>query len=322
MNETTKLEIIGGFDKAPLTTFQPSALEAATKERDRLLDKNKAIVIITNAEEATLVARALKANKAFVSAVEDARTEYKAPVLALGRRIDAVADALTSRVQMDVTRFGKLHGAWQADQNRLAEEAKIKAYNEEIRLREEAAQREADAREAEARAEKALKDKADAEQAERDRIAKAEQDALEAKARRARTEDGKAKAEKEAQEAREKKEREDREREVADALAEEQRKEQVEKDRIAREAELTRSVVDNRIQVATSAVVIEKPAGISTRKKIEFTVTDIAALYKSNPMLVKLTPETALIKAALKNLPVGGGLPGVKHWEEHVSHGR
>lgn len=322
MNETTKLNIICAFDENTVTQIQPSATAAAVTERDRLLDKNKDIIVITNSEEARLVERALKANRAFSSAIEEARIEFKAPVLDLGRKIDAIASNLTSRVNLDIVRFGKLHGAWQAEQNRLAEEAKIKAYNEEIRLREEAAQKEADAREAEAAAEKALKDKADAEQAERDRIAKEEQDALELKAARARTEAGRAKAEKEAQEAREQKERDDREWEAAAAREEEQRKEKAEEARLVRETELTRSVVDNRIQVATSAVVIEKPAGIATRKKIEFTVTDIVALYKSNPMLVKLTPETALIKAALKNLPVGGSLPGVKHWEEHVSHGR
>ena len=47
-----------------------------------------------------------------------------------------------------------------------------------------------------------------------------------------------------------------------------------------------------------------------------FTVEDPAALYKAHPMLVKLVPQDALIKAALKTLSPGVSLPGVKHWQE------
>ena len=323
MNTAEQLVPIGGFQKEALLQFQPSALEAAVKERDRLLAKNKTVaVVITNADEAALVTRALKANKNFCDAIEDARVEYKKPVLDLGRRIDAVADSLTKALEADASRFSKMLGSYQAEQNRLAEEARIKAHNEEVRLREEAAQKEAEAREAERVAEQARKDREAAEQKKRDDEAAARQKELDDKASRARTEAGRAKAEKEAQEAREQKERDDREREAAAQREEDQRKEQAEKDREQRESDLTRKVVDVRIEVATSAPVMQKPAGIVTRKTIQFRVDDINALYKANPLLVKLVPETALIKAALRNLPLGGTLPGVSHWEENASHVR
>jgi hypothetical protein len=64
----------------------------------------------------------------------------------------------------------------------------------------------------------------------------------------------------------------------------------------------------------TAAAVAPKMAGISTRKEICFEVTDIAALYKSFPALVKMEPNNQAIKAILKNSP--GGLPGVRHWAE------
>lgn len=300
MNETTRLEIIGGFQKEALTQFQPSALESAVKERDRLLAKNKGIVAITTAEEAALVAKALKANKNFADSIEDARVEYKAPVLELGRRIDDVAKALTLEIQADVSRFSKMHGSWQAEQNRLAEEARIKAFNEERRIRDEAARLE--------REEKARIDREALERADKQRK---EQEELEAKASRARSEVGRERAEKEAADLREK-----------NRLDEEQRITREADEAQARKDAETRKVVDVRIEVATSAPVIQKPAGIATRKTIKFRVDDIAALYSSNPLLVKLVPEDALIKAALKKLPSGGSLPGVTHWDEHASNVR
>jgi hypothetical protein len=302
MNETKaeQLEIIGGYPKDAVAQFQPSAVEIALKERDRLLEKNKAIVTITTPEDAALVARALKANKAFASAIEGARSEYKAPVLALGRRIDAVADRITGGIESDITRFSKLLGSWQAEQNRLAEEIKRKAYQEEQRLRAEAEEKEREAQR-----------KIDAEARERAERERKEQEALEAKAARARTDAGRLKAEQEAADLRAQRAREDEARIEKEKQEAEERK----------NAE-ARKVVDVRIEAATSAPVLQKPNGIATRREIKFTVDDPAALYAANPILVRLVPENALIKAALKNLPLGGKLPGVTHWEEHASHVR
>ena len=297
MNETTKLEIIGGFQKEALSQFKPSALEAAVKERDRLLAKNKTIVAITSPDDATLVSRALKANTAFARAIDEARVEYKAPVLDLGRRIDAVASSLTLAIEAECSRFSKMLGSYQAEQDRLAREAKQKAWEEEQRIRDEAVRLE---REAQAKIDREARERADKQ--------RKEQEELEAKAARARSEAGRARAEKEAAEARERNAKEEQERMEKERLEAQQR----------RDAE-ARKVVDVRIEVATSAPVINKPAGIAVRGNIKFEVEDIAALYRSNPILVKLVPENALIKAALKNLPPGGTLPGVKHWEEHAA---
>lgn len=297
MNEPIKLEIIGGFDKAAITQFQPSALEAAVKERDRLLAKNKDIITCSTQAEADLIAKALRANSNFADAVEEARVERKAPVLELGRRIDTVASTITNAINADVLRFSKMLGSWQAEQNRLAQEAKQKAWEEEQRIKRESERKEREER-----------DRIDREARERFEKERKEQEELHAKAARARSEAGRERAEKEAADLREK-----------NARAEQERIEREKEEAEKRKLEEKRKIVDVRIEVATSAPVMNKPAGIATRSNIKFEVTNIEDLYKANPLLVKLVPETALIKAALKKLPDGATLPGVKHWEEHAS---
>jgi hypothetical protein len=61
---------------------------------------------------------------------------------------------------------------------------------------------------------------------------------------------------------------------------------------------------------------VVKPAGIATRSEVKFEVTDIVALYEANAAFVLLSPNNAALKAALKQLPEGQTLPGVRHWRE------
>lgn len=61
--------------------------------------------------------------------------------------------------------------------------------------------------------------------------------------------------------------------------------------------------------------VATKQAGTSVREDVCFEVTDIKALYASNPELVVLEPNGTAIRAILRNAP-NLQLAGIKHWRE------
>jgi len=263
---------IAGVPSSALEDLNPSAITLAKQERDRLLLKSKeTIKTVTTADEAAIASKALKAIKGFTRGIEDARKDVKAPVVELGRRIDAVAATLTTDLELEATRLSKLIGNFQAEQNRIAEEARIAAWHEEQRIRREQEEKDRVAREA-----------ADAEE---ERLAKE----LEA----AKSPEAKETA----------------------AIALETAQANHSQDDMARQTETVELVVAVR-QEAVAIPEARKPVGISTRMNMKFEVKDPVALYKAYPLLVKLVPQDALIKAALKNLLPGQTLPGVQHWEE------
>lgn len=155
--------------------------------------------------------------------------------------------------------------------------------------------------------------------AEQERAAAAARAAAEAEARRLRDE-----AERQQREAREKAEAEAKAAaakaaQETDALkrAQAERAAADAKQRAEQEAANAKAKLD--AQLAAQAVVvasttITKPAGVSTRSDVDFEVTDIAALYAANPSLIEMTVKRADLKAALKALPEGATLPGVRHW--------
>jgi len=102
--------------------------------------------------------------------------------------------------------------------------------------------------------------------------------------------------------------------------------------RIRREAEAQQRAAKTeaeaeRIEVATVQAVAEtraavaevravSPAGTTVRRTPCFEVTDVYALYESNPALVVLSPNKAAINALLRTLPDGKHIPGIRHWFE------
>lgn len=281
---TTALQLLG-LDETSLTIA-----EEARHERDRLLDLARQGNTITDASSAQRAAEVLKELKAFTRGIESARKDVKAPVLELSKRIDDLAKELNGELDREADRISKLIGTWQAEQNRIAEEARRKAWEEEQRIR----------REAEAK-ERAEQERLAAEQRAREEEARKVQAELEAKAARARSEAGKAKALAEAEAARLKAEQE----------AEEARKRAIAEGLKRDEEEAMRI---GKAHAEAAMVVQAKPQGVAARRNVEFEVTDIAALYEAIPVLVNLTPNTAAIKAALKQLPDGKTIPGIRHW--------
>ena len=59
-------------------------------------------------------------------------------MLDLGKRIDALATDLTADIEAEARRIGRLIGAWNAEQERIADEARRRAEEEARRVREEA----------------------------------------------------------------------------------------------------------------------------------------------------------------------------------------
>jgi hypothetical protein len=139
MNPTTTTAYIEvtGADAIGITSA-----ESARRTRDTLLTMNRGLGRVTCANEATRVADALKDTKAFTRFVEASRTSAKAPVLDFGKRIDGVAKDLTRDLDSEADRLSRLLGGWQAEENRKAEEARRKAWEEEQRIIREAQERE------------------------------------------------------------------------------------------------------------------------------------------------------------------------------------
>jgi hypothetical protein len=290
MTATASPILVSGLELVTTT-----AIESAVAKRDELLalaQRGKIVVTPDSAERAALILRDITA---YLNYIELGRKSAKAPVLEQGKMIDSLADSLTSALAAEKARIGGLVATFNAEQKRLAEVARQEAWEkEQAVIREnQRIQREAD-------------EKARKEQAERDRKAREEQAALEAKAAKA-AEFGSAEALAKAQAAlaaqQAEKAKQDAEAARARAAADEAR------DKAAFEAQA-------KAKAAALAVYAATTTGISTRREVVFEVTDITALYESAPYLVLLSPNNSAIKAALKNIPEGKSLPGIKHHYE------
>lgn len=257
-----------------------STAAEALKLRNELLAEAKAVPLITTKETAAQATETLRALRSFYKTIESGREAAKAPVLAIGRKIDAFAYELHHEISMEGERLGRILGAFNVEQERIAEQKRVAAQAEERRIREEAARIEREAREDWARKERAIAQEA------------------EEKSARARTEAGRERA---AQEA------EKRRLEIEETSRKEQQ---------ARDDEEARRVAETRQSLAVATA---KPEGTATRQKISYEITSIVALYEAAPYLVTLTENKAALLSALKGLHGEQKLPGVRHWKEAVT---
>lgn len=286
MNTTTELITLTGLDGALI-----SATDNARARRDELIALAQRGTSIVNAESANRAAAVLVELKTFSREIEAARVDAKAPVLDLTRKIDALARDLTASVEAEADRVSKLLGAYQAEQNRLAEEQRRKVWVEGERIRHAMELKERAAAEVERKA-----------QAVRDAEAKRVQDELAAKAARATSQAGKQRALEAAEFERLRAVTSAADAERAAALAQQ-----------ARTDEAAKALAASQAKIVTTA---PKPEGVATRRTVRFEITDIVALYEAAPFLVKLEVNTAALTAALKGLRGDQTLPGVKHfWE-------
>jgi len=278
-----------------LSSVELSASASAIQRRDELLARARKGTVIPNEESATRAADLLKELKAFTRSIEEMRKAVKGPVDDLAKRIQTLAASLTVDVKLEEDRIGELLANYQAEQNRIAAEARQKAWEEEERIRLEAEEKQ--------RAEEErLRQEAAAEQA------RLQKEAEEAEARAAgfKTKAARDKALAEAAEKR--------------RLAEEtEANAKAEAERLALENQQKTAEAIVSVHQSAASVAATKQEGIATRREPEFEVTDIVALYEAYPLMVKMSPENALIKSAIKKLKPGESLPGVRHWFRNAS---
>lgn len=114
-------------------------LPKAQELQNLLLNQSRTVKSIEDAFDAECAADVLKNLTQAVKEMETARKEVKAPVLDLGKSIDAVAKSFTNLLEKEKSRISKILGAYEAEQRRIRQEAERKA-----REAEEAARREAE----------------------------------------------------------------------------------------------------------------------------------------------------------------------------------
>ena len=123
-----------------------TSADEARIERDELLHQAALVVSVADridADDATTVLRGLKA---FETSIEQARTQAKAPVLEIGRKIDALSKELVEKVKAETGRISRVLGAYELEEKRKAEAARYAAEHEASRIAEDARKKAQEAR--------------------------------------------------------------------------------------------------------------------------------------------------------------------------------
>jgi len=148
---------------------------------------------VTDADTQAEVTNAVRDIKRLLKEVEDGRKAVKAPVLDIGRKIDAAAAEFTATLEAEANRLTGLLTAYETQQRRIAAEAEAKRQAELKRQQEEAelARKRALLLETEAREKREAAERAAREATNAEARAKAQEEA-----RKAQEEQAKAAAEK------------------------------------------------------------------------------------------------------------------------------
>lgn len=109
----------------------------AFSERDEAIGNAGWIARVENHLQAGAATHALKTLKAITKTVEASRTAIKAPVLDLGKRIDATAKQFLADVEVEITRLTGLLTQYEVEQRRIAADAERKRQEEERRRQAE-----------------------------------------------------------------------------------------------------------------------------------------------------------------------------------------
>ena len=215
-----------------------TAADSARARRDEILALAARVVEVVDRLDFDDATAQLKALKGFAKEITESHSDAKAPVLDIGRKIDAMKRELISDVESEMSRLSKILGAFEAEERRKADDARRAADAEIARIAHEAQ-----------------------EKATAARIGSKTEEAA------------------------------DR---ASDAVVEKAQSE----------------IVQIRQQQANA--VAPKTAGSMLREEIVFEVTDIQALYRESPALVKLEPNNAAIKAIIAANP-NIQLAGITH---------
>jgi hypothetical protein len=329
----TELEIV-----APTYAVDSiGATEEARRRRDDLLNEGRAATSIVTADGARSAADLMQRMTKFTRTIEETREVVKRPLLEAGRKIDSAAKSLVLDLEAESKRLGNLIGAYQTQQRQLEEENRRRAWEEQQRVLRENQERDRKIREEAESKRVELNDARNAKVREinpsapwAETLAEATEDQFaqllkgikesvenmrraEAAASKAKSEKAKAEAARRAQELRDAEAKRQRE---ADELAEQQRKDRETREAQEEQDRWNKAALESSRAVELASKPANKIEGIAVGSEIKFEVTDIVALYESAPYLVKLEPNNASIKSALKQLGKDQTLPGVRHWRE------
>lgn len=150
--------------------INPSAFAA----RDEAIAAASWVAVVKNQAQASAGIEALKMLKSVAKGVETSRVSVKAPILELGKKIDATAKEFVAEIDAEINRITALVTTFEVEQRKAAAEEARKRQEEERRRQVEEAARLAEIRrqqEAAAKAELLAKTEREREIAEAQRIA-------------------------------------------------------------------------------------------------------------------------------------------------------
>jgi DNA polymerase III alpha subunit (gram-positive type) len=166
------------------TTVAVEIVPESYAERTRAIAAASSVSVVTTAAEQATAVTALRSLKALTKQVEASRKEAKAPVLELGRRIDATAETFLRDITVEDARVTALLTAYEVEQRRIAAEAEKVRQAEVDRLAAEERQKQSEIQRQIAEAEKQQREAREAAQnaESRDELAAAARKAEAAKA--------------------------------------------------------------------------------------------------------------------------------------------
>lgn len=112
----------------------------ARELRDKLLVEIREVTSVSDAFDADVAADVLKRATQLSRGIEADRTTVKAPILALGNKIDALAKEITAELNDEIGRVSRVLGAYQLGEKQKAEAAERLARDEARRIQAEAEQ--------------------------------------------------------------------------------------------------------------------------------------------------------------------------------------
>ena len=131
---STSLTITG------LQSAEISIAAEARELRDKLLVEIREVTSVSDAFDADVAADVLKRATQLSRGIEADRSTVKAPVLALGKKIDALAKEITAELDGEIGRVSRVLGAYQLAEKQKAEAADRLARDEARRIQAEAEQ--------------------------------------------------------------------------------------------------------------------------------------------------------------------------------------
>lgn len=114
--------------------------QSSTEHRDDVISVAKVITTVSTQDELEIAVGSLKELAAITKETELARKSIKAPILAIGKQIDGIAEAFTAPVEKEKLRITGLVNSYQRKQLEEQQAAERKAREEQAKAERESAE--------------------------------------------------------------------------------------------------------------------------------------------------------------------------------------